>query len=365
VIPEVRTDREDTVFYLNSGLCLTNKYPKFKNISVAQIDWIRTYLNDAESVLYNDAIYKDPTNGWRQYIDESSVIDWCLVNELAKNSDAQMYASVFFFKERNGKLKWGPLWDFDIAFGNIDYDNSECMHVNGLHFIYGKWLERFFSDDDFVQKYRQRYDEVKPVFDRIPEIIRKNADQLIASGAIDRHFRKWDCLGKYVQPNYAPYPQTYEGEVQRLTDWTRARNSWMNVNMFTSQAEACQKLQTEKIPVWAYDVDAFWAKQPTIIKTVRGYDGYSWNNGAETESYQQDITVGNTYSVKVRKGDCWSTVSDTIVYGTAAASVPETALTNAAITGYYNILGVKLNREPQSGIYIILYDDGKVRKMLK
>ncbi|MDR0872266.1 MAG: CotH kinase family protein [Prevotellaceae bacterium] len=321
-----RINREDYVFYLNrdhdpnpdrdARLVFTTKYPKFKNISQAQINWIQQYLNEFEDVLHNDALYKDPANGWRKYLDENSVINWLLVNELAKNVDARMYASVFLYKDRNGKLKMGPLWDFDIAFGNINYW-QESLQINNIYMNTGVWFNRFFADENFSAKFRQRYEEVKPAFDRIPEIIRKNADQLVASGAIDRNFQKWNYLGSYVWPNQYPYPQTYEGEITGLNDWIRAHNSWMNVNMLTTQQEACEKLQSEKIPVWVYNIDRHRAEiAPDTIKTVPGYDKYIWNDGAEQNSSTYSITGSGEYYVKVKKGNCWSTVSDTIVFGT-------------------------------------------------
>ncbi|MDR0872370.1 MAG: hypothetical protein LBN27_02735, partial [Prevotellaceae bacterium] len=39
--------------------------------------------------------------------------------------------------------------------------------------------------------------------------------------------------------------------------------------------------------------------------------------------------------------------------------------TPARITGYFNILGQKLPQEPQSGVYIIMYDNGKTDKRIK
>ncbi|MDR0872192.1 MAG: DUF1566 domain-containing protein [Prevotellaceae bacterium] len=37
----------------------------------------------------------------------------------------------------------------------------------------------------------------------------------------------------------------------------------------------------------------------------------------------------------------------------------------AAVAGYYNIIGQKLPKKPESGIYIILYDNGKTEKVIK
>jgi hypothetical protein len=268
-------------------------------------------VNEFETALY-DPDYKDPENGYRKYIDENTFIDWILINELAKNNDAIMYASVFLSKDRDGKLKMGPLWDFDSAFGNINY-NDNPQYEDGLWVATATWISRLFQDEDFAQKARNRYDELKPVFDRLPELIAQNARQLIDAGAIDRNFERWDILGQYVWPNDAPYPSTYEGEVRRLTDWTKARNSWMNVNFKLSDADRCAKLAGEKIPLRPFDTDKFEAGEPTTIRAVRGYAKYLWNDEIETDTYELNISKGGNYWVKVfDETGCSNAVSDTL-----------------------------------------------------
>jgi len=39
--------------------------------------------------------------------------------------------------------------------------------------------------------------------------------------------------------------------------------------------------------------------------------------------------------------------------------------TSLQIVGYYSILGQKLPKEPESGFYIIMYDNGKIEKSVK
>ena len=62
---------------------------------------------------------------YRKYLDVNSFVDWYLVNEIAKNNDAVFWSSCYMNVSPNGKIKMGPLWDFDIAFGNINYNNNQ------------------------------------------------------------------------------------------------------------------------------------------------------------------------------------------------------------------------------------------------
>ena len=59
---------------------------------------------------------------WRDYMDEQSYIDYYLIQEISKNGDAYG-GSTYLYKERNGLLYWGPVWDFDfVAWGAPETD---------------------------------------------------------------------------------------------------------------------------------------------------------------------------------------------------------------------------------------------------
>ena len=82
-----------------------------------------------------------------------------------------MFASVFFYKDKDEKLKAGPLWDFDIAFGN--YAESPGEFEDELHIANAVWFERLLQDKYFAARMRARYEELKPIFDEIPVILKK------------------------------------------------------------------------------------------------------------------------------------------------------------------------------------------------
>ena len=311
-----RIDPEDNSFETNiANVSMVIKYPKAKNISEEQIHWIEDYINEMEATLYGEN-FQDPITGFRKYIDVESTINWYLINELGKNVDAHMRASVFFYKDKNGKLKTGPLWDFDLAFANNN-DDPVVMREDGLYIAQAVWFNRFLSDEDFKSRVRERYDELSSLFYRIPQILDKNARQLIESGAIQRNFERWDILGKKVWwADVEPYPKTYDGEVRRLVDWIKARNSWMNVNLLTSEAEFCEKLTNEVIPIRPYDTDKFFEGEATKIRAVRGYNKYTWSNGVQTDSYELEIQEGGEYYVSVERNgfNCTNLMSEPLVF---------------------------------------------------
>ena len=53
--------------------------------------------------------------GFEDLVDVSSLIDLYLVNEIMENAEGCMRC-VYVYKRDGEKLKFGPVWDFDIQF---------------------------------------------------------------------------------------------------------------------------------------------------------------------------------------------------------------------------------------------------------
>jgi hypothetical protein len=88
--------------------------PKPEDVTPVQVKYIESEFTKLASLSRssNSSIY----NGYPTVIDISSFVDYILINELGSNADAYTY-STFFHKDRNGKLRAGPLWDLNLTFG--------------------------------------------------------------------------------------------------------------------------------------------------------------------------------------------------------------------------------------------------------
>ncbi len=217
-------------------------YPKADNITDAQKGYIKNYTDSFENSLAS-AGYRDTVNGWRRFADERSFIDYFIVNELSRNVDGYRISS-FFHKDRyssGGKIKAGPVWDYDLAFRNADYCNG--ANVDGWSYKFNRvcpgdfwqvpfWWDRLMTDSGFTAALRCRWKEI-----RSSTLSISNLYQLIDSvvtlttEARQRHFTQWPVLGQYVWPNPQPIPATYEEEISILKQWLLSRLDWMDKNM--------------------------------------------------------------------------------------------------------------------------------------
>jgi len=256
---EDKIEPGDSFIETERGLKLINIYPKGDSITIKQKKWITDYINEFEQALYSD-YFNDDEFGYRKYIDIDSFIDYLLINELFKNVEI-FSSSTFLYKGRYGKLKAGPVWDFNLSTGNATYRVSSVNQPINWQHLTGNWKKRFFEDEYFVIKYIDRWKQLrKNVFsdENIIKIIESN-EELLSEAQI-RNFDRWDILGKYVWPNPEPYAKTYEEEIEKLKNWLLARSEWIDSNIDSLQYEmVCSKIAVnddgcfEFVFSWEYD----------------------------------------------------------------------------------------------------------------
>ena len=110
-------------------------YPKKKKLQPEQFAYIQNYVDTVEQVIQSEG-FADPKTGYARYIDVPSFVDYFIHTELSLNADGYK-RSAYFYKEKQsadgsgGKLVAGPVWDYNLAYGNANYANANNLNDNG------------------------------------------------------------------------------------------------------------------------------------------------------------------------------------------------------------------------------------------
>ena len=210
---------DDAVFYTTRlpEMPFNIKFPETKEGDDNYI-FARDYVQKAEDCLFSDN-FLDEERGYRQYIDMESFVEWYLINEICKNTDAAFYTSCYFSLSRGGKLKMGPLWDFDLAFGN-HYVGGSINDAEHFYFKDKGWFARLFEDPAFVSLVKSRFNDYytnrQQIYDRIDEDSRQLSSSLVWNNKV------WYCLCN-SSSSESKVLSVYADRIQLLKSWIEQR----------------------------------------------------------------------------------------------------------------------------------------------
>jgi len=220
------------------------KYPRADEIMQPQKDYIAAFVDSLETALYSEN-FADPLIGYRKYMDVPSFIDYFLVNELSRNNDG-FKKSVFFHKDKfsnGGKLKAGPVWDFDWAWKNLYscwiFENTDgsgwAHHINDCptdNYSCG-WYIRLLQDTTFANELRCRYEDHRlSMLDTASIFAYIDSVGSLVENAQARHFQKWPILGfSGPAPEVGAIATTYDAELDTLKNWISLRLQWLDENI--------------------------------------------------------------------------------------------------------------------------------------
>jgi len=198
-----------------------NDYPKPEDITASQ----KSYIQSEFEKLKNTAASGNasPENGFTSIIDIPSFVDYMIINELGSNADAYQY-STFFHKDRNGKLRAGPIWDLNLTFGydlaiwNFDRSKSNLWQFSNGDNEGPRFWRDLFANPEFRCCLNKRWNQLiqpgQPLnYASIEALIDKTVAQI--SEAAVRENNRWGTV-----PNLP-------AEISKIKNFLQIRIPWM------------------------------------------------------------------------------------------------------------------------------------------
>lgn len=189
-----------------------------------QMEYISTYLDQMEAALKAHNFKKV-----YEYLDQKTFIDFWLVNALVGNTElvksgigtgAYGPYSTYCYKEREGKLFAGPLWDFDnsaLATTEKTLRSKTTLHLTSW------WYNDLFKDPSFVSAVKSRFAELKPQLQVIPGYIKSQSDKMSLSAMYNWKLWPIDVEKLYGIINGDETFQEYKESTDRMVEIFNAR----------------------------------------------------------------------------------------------------------------------------------------------
>ena len=215
---EMQSAAQDTDFI--------HEHPKPEDVTVEQDTYIYSQFTALETAAGNND--SDLITGYPSIIDVPTFIDFMILNELSSNVDAYQI-STFFHKDIAGKLRAGPVWDFNLSFGHDEF--GDRSHTDIWQFDNGDnegplFWKQLFANTEFKCYLSKRWNSLTATgnplnYDSLSDYIDETVE-LISEAAV-REQQRWGTV-----PNHTM-------EINLLKSFISERITWMtdNVGTFT------------------------------------------------------------------------------------------------------------------------------------
>lgn len=215
-----------------------HELPKPAEVTTEQNDYIHSQFTSLESLTAADN--DNAGTGYPSIIDVPTFIDFMVMNEFSANVDAYQI-STFFHKDRGGKLRAGPVWDFNLSLGHDEFGErsvtDQWQFDNGDN-TGAKFWKDLFDNDTYKCYFAKRWSQVtsfgQPLnYDSLEDFI--DATVMVIEEASEREQLRWGTV-----PNL-------DGEVDYIKDFIADRIEWINANIGTFTA--CSNVEVPSLVI--------------------------------------------------------------------------------------------------------------------
>jgi hypothetical protein len=258
--------------YLGANdVAFIHSWPDPELVNVLQTNYIKSEFERLGSTAVNGDI--SPATGYPSVIDIPSFIDYMIINELSANADAYQF-STYYHKDRNGKLRAGPIWDQDLTFGyDLTFWGLDRSKTNTWQFGNGdnegpKYWKDLFNNAKFRCYLSRRWNELtqpgRPLnYNSLVTLIDETS-QLLSEASV-RENAKWGTSPNHIQ------------DISNIKSWIQERILWMTNSL--GSYSACSNIVTPQL---------------VITKIMYAPDSTALFPGSKEQEFVEIVNTGNS-----------------------------------------------------------------------
>jgi hypothetical protein len=198
--------------------------PDEDELSPEAFNYIKNWIHDLEVLLKDGEKVK--AHAYEEFLDVDSAIDYLIVEELTGNNDFYNYwpwpgcHSAYLYKERDGKLFTGPVWDFDYHVFCPQFTRQWVGATKTLFY------PALLKDEKFRNRLVERWDMYKADLKKLPEYMDAQADYIRLSESFNHS--QWPIVNN---PENGDETMTLQQAVDRAKQAFLDKWEWMDKNI--------------------------------------------------------------------------------------------------------------------------------------
>lgn len=195
-----------------------------KDASEFTLSVLKKHIEEFENFIYLiDRTKPNDIEAWLD-IDESIKFYW--IQEFSKNPDALFYTSVYFTWTVGDKIKMGPVWDFDLAYGG--HESQEITSPTNWY-ITKYWYKFLVRDADYKSQLNKFWFKKRNTFEALLDTV--DATKKRIKKAANNNFKRWDILGSTAYEHHTKQFNSYDEAILDLKNWMIQRIEWIDENL--------------------------------------------------------------------------------------------------------------------------------------
>ncbi|MDR1810293.1 MAG: CotH kinase family protein [Prevotella sp.] len=268
-------EQEPVFFKTPSGLPFTIKSPE--NDVAAQYEWIANHIAKTETTLF-----QKPDTAFKYYIDLETAVKYYIHSELTGNCDS--YWCIPCYKKRDdGKLYFGPVWDYDQAFLTNERVPRYSETLSMQHGVAQGWFRQIMRTDAAQQKMHSLWRQIKSdtLKQHLLDYLDENSALLQQAQALN--FERWNSLGRKVWFEDALF-NTYEEYIEFVKDFINDRFAWFEEIAQEKRAILPTSEPGNPLKEWRYTFD-----EPSANWYAAAFDDEEWLVGNAPFGTEQNL----------------------------------------------------------------------------
>ena len=212
--------------------------PSAKKLTAAQRNYVYARFQEMERLLK-----EDPASGrYRQFLDIRSCARFYIIQELSKNIDGVVRKSTYLTLRAGEPFTFYHVWDFDLAFGNVNYmpikympasidrhgEDPEGFFIKDVSASGSRkgLMHYLFCDPAFVAEVKATWEDMYPELCLLKDWLTEEA--ALCEGPYRRDFQRW--ASSRFRERFEPWPhaRTYDAARDRLISFYEDRLSWLD-----------------------------------------------------------------------------------------------------------------------------------------
>lgn len=218
--PNYRSDRS---YFEQDGRLFEICYPKhpqgesYLKLTNHMKMWSE-FLNDKKIYDY-DSLAK--------WLDVKDYLRYYWIQELSKNMDGAFHRSIFFTWKSGEPIQMGPVWDFDIAYGNWKTDSLRDPY--NWYIRNSGWNKMLFNNPKFEEVASEYWRQYESFFESFADSVKRYSS--IVGSYTKNDAKRWPILGSSENWSHKESYNSYEEAVDSLISWINQRIKWINKNI--------------------------------------------------------------------------------------------------------------------------------------